>query len=76
MLSRFNGDYFFNFNNENRSRHSLILAPLSFGTAKVRTFFVCANFIFYFLFAFMNNPLFRLRAAKVSRLLDYANALQ
>src|SRR5271170_1945748 len=29
----------------------LIFLPLSFGTAKVETFFYFANFIFYFLFA-------------------------
>jgi hypothetical protein len=30
--------------------------PLSFGTAKVRTFFKLANFIFYFSFAFPRLP--------------------
>jgi hypothetical protein len=47
MFSLFNSDYFFNFYNENRFRHLLILAPLSFGIAKVRTFFVYTNFIFF-----------------------------
>jgi len=39
---------FFNLYDRNRIRHPLYLAPVSFGTAKVRTFFVYANFIFYF----------------------------
>jgi hypothetical protein len=51
--------------------------PLSFRTAKVRTFLTSAKLIFFifkpcFFNLFMNSPLSRLRAAKVSRVLDCA----
>jgi len=53
-----------------RFRLPFVFSPLSFGTAKVETFFKLANFIFFYfcLPLFSRSPLFylpRLRAAKM-----------
>jgi hypothetical protein len=57
-----------------------VKGPVCFGTAKVRTFLAYAKLIL-FIFILLstlsqNNPLTHLRAAKVSRLLAYANSFQ
>jgi len=58
-----------------------ILQPLSVSflrAAKVETFVEFANFYFHFIcFSFSeNNPLFRLRAAKIRTVLTIANGLE
>ncbi|MDB5143523.1 MAG: hypothetical protein JWQ66_2236 [Mucilaginibacter sp.] len=78
LLSLLNDHFFMFVNQESLLIFCLVKGPVCFGTAKVRTFFASAKLIFYFLFRFnqpsQNNPLTHLRAAKVSRLLDCANA--
>ncbi|MGN6177788.1 MAG: hypothetical protein ACTHNW_01320, partial [Mucilaginibacter sp.] len=68
-----------------RFRSLRFSAPLSFGTAKVRTFFNLANF-YFFIFSnllfrcfqhprspFLTLPFLRLRAAKVGRFPSLSN---
>jgi len=52
----------------NRFRHLLYSSPVSFGTAKVRTFFVTANF--NFIYSFANKPANSFAGCKGTQIID------